>query len=351
MQSVAQFFIPWEFSWLVQACVWAVVIIYLRGLRRGAAQGFWRGFAFLLGVLLMYVVTQTYFDYWSQYMFFVHRGQHLVLHHLAPFLIALSAPGAVLAAGMPGSIKRWFAGQGWLRRIWVGIYRFLQQPFLASLLFVGLIAFWLIPNVHFDAMLSERLYWIMNWSMALDGLLFWWLMLAPTSHQHPAATGHRQGLSDFDSVRVLDSEETLPARSSVAKSNQPSPLDRLATNADEKWTLASTRDRITPQLSYGVRMLLLAAIMVPQIIIGARLAFSKQIVFDVYAVCGRAWPISPLTDQQLGGLITWIPAAMMSVMAALILLRRLLHSQVDQPQVNQPEQKPAETPSTAQDIL
>ncbi len=261
------FFTPWEFSWLVSGSCAAAVVLYLRGLSRGADAGFARSLVFLLGVVLMYLVTQTHFDYWSQYMFFVHRGQHLVLHHLAPFLIALAAPGAVLAAGMPEAIKRWYARQSGLRRILTAAYRFIQQPFLASILFVGLIAFWLTPEIHFDAMLSERLYWIMNWSMALDGLLFWWLMLA------------------------------------------------------------DTRDRITPQLSYGVRMLLLAAIMVPQIIIGARLAFSKQVIFDVYAVCGRAWPISPLTDQQLGGLITWIPAAMMSVVAALILLRRLLHSQ------------------------
>ena len=286
MQSIAQFFIPWEFSWLVQLTTWTVVFIYIRGLYSGVVAGFWRGFAFLSGVLLMYAVTQTYFDYWSQYMFFVHRGQHLVLHHLAPFLIALAAPSAVLAAGIPSSIKHWFAGQKWLSRIGLRVYRFLQQPFLASLLFVGLIAFWLMPETHFDAMLSEKLYWIMNWSMALDGLLFWWLMLA------------------------------------------------------------DTRNRLTPQLSYGLRMLLLAAIMVPQIIIGARLAFSQQIVFDVYAVCGRAWPISPLTDQQLGGLITWIPAAMMSVIAALILLRRLLHSQVDQP-----NEDVVDTSSAAQDTL
>ncbi len=286
MQSIAQFFIPWEFSWLVQLSIWGAVIIYIRGLYSGTAPVFWRGFAFLAGVLLMYVVTQTHFDYWSQYMFFVHRGQHLVLHHLAPFLIALAAPGAVLAAGVPSPVKRWFAGQNWLSNTWLRVYRFLQQPFLASFLFVGLIAFWLIPEVHFDAMLSEKLYWIMNWSMALDGLLFWWLMLA------------------------------------------------------------DTRDRVTPQLSYGVRMLLLAAIMVPQIIIGARLAFSQQIVFDVYAVCGRAWPISPLTDQQLGGLITWIPAAMMSVVAALILLRRLLHSQT-----NRHNKEVTETPSNMQETV
>lgn len=267
MLSIIDFFTPWEFSWLVQLSCWGVVGLYIRGLWVGVNPGYWHAFAFLLGVAMMYVVTQTHFDYWAQYMFFVHRGQHLILHHLAPFLIALSAPAAVLSAGLPAGLKQGFARQVALQRFLAAGYRLLQQPFIACFLFVGLIAFWLLPEVHFDAMLSERLFWIMNWSMALDGLLFWWLML---EHGRPG---------------------------------------------------------ITPRLSYGLRMILLAAIMVPQIIIGARLFFSKQIIFDVYAVCGRAWPLSPQTDQQIGGLITWIPAAMMSVIAALVILRWLLHSE------------------------
>jgi len=43
----------------------------------------------------------------------------------------------------------------------------------------------------------------------------------------------------------------------------------------------------------------------------------------IYAACGRLWPMSPLVDQQLGGLITALPAAMMSVIAAFIVLARM----------------------------
>jgi putative membrane protein len=61
--------------------------------------------------------------------------------------------------------------------------------------------------------------------------------------------------------------------------------------------------------------------MVLQIIIGAYIGLSKHVLYDVYAVCGRAWPISPLTDQTIGGLTTWIPAAMMSVIAIILVIR------------------------------
>src|SRR5699024_8128935 len=56
-------------------------------------------------------------------------------------------------------------------------YRTIQQPVIATLLFVGLIYLWLYPPVHFYAMLNVPLYRTMNWSMAVDGLLFWYLIL------------------------------------------------------------------------------------------------------------------------------------------------------------------------------
>jgi putative membrane protein len=263
------FFVPWEFSWLVQLTVWASLLLYFNGLRRSRPDqlpGWGPVTAFVVGVVLMYLVTQTRFDYWSQYMFFVHRGQHLVLHHLAPFLIALAMPAPVLARGLPDSLRAWFGRRRLLRTAWLAVYRGLQQPAIACFLFVGLIAFWLTPDIHFDAMLSSSLYWVMNWSMALDGLLFWWLMF-----EHG-----RRG--------------------------------------------------ITPRLGYGTRVLLLFAVMVPQIVIGASITFADENWFEVYAVCGRAWPLDPMTDQLIGGLITWIPAAMMSVVGALIILRFWIYS-------------------------
>jgi len=228
--------------------------------------------AFTLGVLLCYGVMQTRFDYFSQYMFFVHRGQHLILHHLGPFLIALSNPLPIFrfwyrALGLAN--KPWLAPVAWL-------YRLLQQPVIAAVLFVGLIYFWLWPAVHFDAMLSRDLYWLMNWSMLLDGLLFWWLMFDPRS----------------------------PAK--------------------------------TTALGYGKRILILALVALPQMILGAWIVFSRDMVYDVYEVCGRAWPLAPETDQLLGGLLTWIPPAMMSILGILILLRRAMHADTPRPHPGQP---------------
>lgn len=263
--SAAGYLLPYDFSPLTVFCFAGVLGLYgVALLRMPAADrpGSIRITTFVLGVMLCYAVMQTRFDYYSQYMFFVHRGQHLILHHLGPLLIALSNPLPIFRywygfAG-PGS-RSLLAPLGWL-------YRLLQQPAIAAFLFVGLIFFWLWPPIHFDAMLSRQLYWLMNWSMLLDGLLFWWL--------------------------ILDSR-------SPAVSNA---------------------------LGYGKRILLLALVAIPQMILGAWIVFSRGMVYDVYEVCGRAWPMPPETDQLLGGLLTWIPPAMMSIVGILIILRRAMHA-------------------------
>jgi putative membrane protein len=252
---------PWHFAPSVAASVVLAVGFYVLGIARGGYPGFWRVLGFVLGIALMYAVSHTQLDYYGQYLFSGHRAQHLVLHHLGPFLVALSAPAPVFAAALPsrwtGRLRR---SLGPVPRVVLAVYRVLQNPFIAAFLFVGLLYFWLWPTVHFTAMLSADLYWIMNWSMALDGLLFWWLVFA------------------------------------------------------------RDRDGATPHLSFGKRVLMLAMVVPPQIVLGAYIFFSDRNLFDVYAVCGRAFPIDPMTDQQIGGLITWIPASMMSVAGVIILL-------------------------------
>ena len=130
-------------------------------------------------------------------------------------------------------------------------------------LFVGLIALWLFPAVHFRAMIDPDLYLVMNWTMVGDGVLFWSLVLDP-------------------------------------------------------------RDRGEAGISFGMRALLAVAIMFPQILIGAIIALSKRDLYTFYAWCGRIYPsIGPLDDQNYGGLIVWIPPAMMSVVALILVLNAL----------------------------
>ena len=262
MQQLLAYLTPWEFSPTVLLACLLPLAAYVRGLvltrRAGEPTGFWRPLAFFLGVISMYAVLQTYIDYLSSHMFWIHRLQHLILHHVAPLLIALSAPLGIMARGVPERWRERVLLPFWRHALVQKIYDFIQNPVVAPFLFVGLIYFWLTPAVHFTAMLSETRYKLMNWSMAVDGILFWWLMIAPRRAQ-----GHAN-------------------------------------------------------IGYPMRLMIL------QILPGAYIALSHSEIYNVYNVCGRAWAIDPLMDQELGGLLTWIPAAMMSVVASLVVLSYIL---------------------------
>jgi putative membrane protein len=96
------------------------------------------------------------------------------------------------------------------------------------------------------------------------------------------------------------------------------------------WALVlDPRGREEAGISFGMRAALAVGVMFPQILIGAIIALSRRDLYDFYAWCGRIYPsIGALDDQTYGGLIIWIPPAMMSVVSLLLVLNALrLHEE------------------------
>jgi putative membrane protein len=260
------FLVPWQPSPTVVVTIAAVAWTFARGVRRVRMPG-WRQACFWLGLALIYAALHTRVDYYAEREFFVHRLQHLVLHHLGPFLIALAWPADAIRAGLPATLRaRWIdpllQSRGWRRACDV-----VMHPFVGPALFVGLIWIWLIPGVHFYAMLDVRLYRLMNWSVTLDGLFFWWLALDP----------------------------------------RPSPPARL---------------------KYGWRIALLGAVIPPQIMSGALVTLAPGNLYPLYDLCGRAFAgITASQDQTLGGIILWVPGTMMSIIGVLLVLAQWFRSE------------------------
>ncbi|HSZ10683.1 MAG TPA: cytochrome c oxidase assembly protein, partial [Rhizomicrobium sp.] len=166
---------PWEFSWPVYLATVLTLGWFGQGLARlprAEHPPIWRSVCFVVGVVSIYVMLQTRVDYYAQHLFFVHRAQHFMLHHLSAFLIALGCAGPVLWAGIPEFLKPAVASKPVQRTI-----DFIQHPIVAPVLFVGMIYLWVIPALHTRVMLDINLYNLMNWSMALDGICFWCLIL------------------------------------------------------------------------------------------------------------------------------------------------------------------------------
>ena len=249
--------LPWEFSWLEYLATGLTLGWFARGLQilpKAEHPPLWRSICFVVGVAGFWIVLQTRIDYFAQHMFFVHRAAHFVLHHLGAFLIALGMSGPVLFAGMPDFLKPVVRS-----RTVHGTLAVLQHPVMAPFLFVGLLYFWLIPQIHTRVMLDANLYELMNWTMAINGVMFWSL--------------------------ILDSRAKPPAR-----------------------------------LSHLMRALLIIVIELPQMVLGAILSLTSRDFYPVYDICGRVMDLTALNDIHYGGLIIWLPGTLTSFAAMIVVL-------------------------------
>lgn len=249
--------LPWEFSWPEYLATALTLGWFVRGLKilpKAQHPPLWRSICFVAGVASFWIVLQTRIDYYAQHMFFVHRAAHFVLHHFGAFFFAMGMSGPVLWAGMPEFLKPVVKA-----RPVQATMSFLQNPVMAPFLFIGLLYFWLIPGIHTRVMLDANLYELMNWTMAINGVMFWSL--------------------------ILDSRAKPPAR-----------------------------------LSHLMRAALILVIELPQMVLGAILSLTEHDIYPVYMICGRVLDMTALNDQHYGGLIIWLPGTLTSFAAMIVVL-------------------------------
>ena len=62
-----------------------------------------------------------------------------------------------------------------------------------------------------------------------------------------------------------------------------------------------------PRLPPLLAMLYLFLVGIPMQLVGALITFADEVLYPWYLAAPRAAGLSPLDDQQLGGLLMWIP--------------------------------------------
>lgn len=254
-------FEPWEFSPSLLVCFVICGWLFVRGQRVHRITRT-RQWFFWVGMALLYLSLHTMLDYYAERMFFMHRIQHLVLHHLGPLVVMAAYPGQVLRAGLPLS-WRCRLSRFEKSRFGQALSTILTNPIIVPALFIFLVVIWLVPSVQFYSMLDWRLYRLMNWSVVVTGFLYWNL--------------------------ILDRRLSPPAA-----------------------------------MSPGGRVISPIVTMAPQMVAGAIIAFTERDLYPLFELCGRALAIDAQTDQMIGGLTMWIPAAMTEVLGLLMALRTLM---------------------------
>jgi putative membrane protein len=252
----------WEFEPEIFILTFIACLIYAAGiLRRPRAEDslrLWRHAAYFGGVAAVFVSLESPVDAMADHLFWMHQIQHMLLRMIGPMLIALSAPQAMLIAGLPSSLRRGalapFASSSALRRI----FSFVTDATVVTALFIAALYVWQYAPYHNAAILNDGIHYTMHVTMLAAGLLFWW--------------------------RIFDM--------------RPPPMG----------------------LSYGTRLMMLWIATLAQIGLGAYTTLKGEVLYPAYDIAGRLFETSPLTDETIGGFIIWVPSAMMCLLAAILVI-------------------------------
>lgn len=231
--------------------------------RRGRPTGRWRQAAFYTGLGSIYLALQGPVDPMADRLFVAHQVEHLLLRMVGPMLLALAAPIPELLVGFPPWARRTIVRPIVRNRAVRAVYGFFVHPLVATLVFVAALYVWQVPRYHDLAILDDPIHDLMHFTMLWSGLFFFWMLLDP-------------------------------------------------------------RPRSAARVSYGLRYVLLVFSMLTTIGLGALLTFKRAEWYPAYDLWGRLWGVAPAVDESWGGLVVWIPGAMMGVIAGLIMLGRLL---------------------------
>lgn len=260
------------------ASVYAAGMVRRRTVKAPAA--WWRHAMFFAGLGAVCAALQSPIDPIAEHVFFVHQIQHLLLRMIGPMLLALSWPEGLLTAGLPATVRRTILApmvtNGAVRRT----FGVLAHPAVATALFIAALYFWEIPRYHNLALLNEPVHYLMHVTMLAAGLLFWWRIFdrrAPKS------------ILDFD-------------------------------DGDKRWWQLLHHHESPYGLGHGMRVMMLSLVILSNILLGAYTALKSVELYPAYDVLGRFFGYSALGDEQIGGVIIWIPSSMMCLIAVLIVL-------------------------------
>lgn len=141
------------------------------------------------------------------------------------------------------------------KNVWQRFWKTITAPFIAWLIHAVVLWSWHVPFLFEATRDSEFVHALQHASFLFSALLFWWAIL----HGRRRAVG------------------------------------------------------------FGVAVLYMFTTALHSGLLGALLTFTRTLWYPIYANTTQPWGLTPLQDQQLGGLIMWIPAGLVYVIAGLAL--------------------------------
>ncbi len=267
VEGPAQHGLTWSFEPWVLASLGVAVAFYALGTYRlyrevGAERVLnrWHIAAFGAGIGVLFIALCSPVDTVGGELFSIHMVQHLLLMLTAPPLLVWSRPAIAFV---------WAFSPPWRKRIgrvWTGfgfggLFSFLMQPLVVWLLFVGSFVFWHLPRVYSWALHNEFVHAVEHASFFLTSLAFWTLVIEPSGRR---------------------------------------------------------------RLGYASALLYVTVTAVVSGLPGALMILAPRPFYLDHAAGVTDWGLTLMEDQQLAGLIMWIPAGAVYIGAAAWLFMRLM---------------------------
>ena len=195
-------------------------------------------------------------------------GAHLFSAHMVQHELLMIVAAPLLVLGHPLAAWTWAlapaqrraVGQATRWRWLAGLWSRITQPVAAWALHALALWAWHLPRLFDAALHHEGVHVLQHASFLATALLFWWSVLGGDP---------RSSRGGFALVSLF-----------------------------------------TTMLHTGA--------------LGALLTFATSPWYDAYAMAGAVYGLSPVEDQQLGGLVMWVPGGTAYLIAGLVIVARLL---------------------------
>ena len=231
-----------------------------RRLERQALVGAGAIAAFYGGLAILFIALVSPLDSIAEELFWVHMIQHLLL-------LLVAAP--LLVLGRPAIVWLWAFGRGGRRQIghlWAasGLHRAVEvamHPILVWAVFCGVFIFWHFPGPYQWALRDEGLHTFEHLSFLLTALMFWSIVIEPSGRR---------------------------------------------------------------RLEYGPTMVFVVTAAILSGLPGALIALAPRPLYTAHAEGAAAWGLTLLQDQQLAGIVMWIPGGFIYLVAVAFVFVRWL---------------------------
>jgi putative membrane protein len=259
----------WSFDLSVLIPLMVALWLYLRGThqiwtRTARRKGVvaWRTIAFTSGILATFIALESPLDAVADVLLSIHMVQHLMLILVAAPLIVLGKPLVPMLLAVPPNWRR-AIGQTWKRSPGLRLaWHVLTQPVVTGFLFIFVFLAWHVPVLYQAALRSDLIHALEHALFLGSALLFWWVVIQPLGRRR-RSVGSAVGLTSL-------------------------------------------------------------AMLVGSVL-GALMTFSDRTWYPFYDTFAQQWGRTPLEDQQLAGLIMWIPTGVVYLSVVLGILGAWFH--------------------------